>query len=407
VITTGNGTGSVVAKYYAANASNLGFIKTGSIYAYTLDSNGNYKLSSTANGNDSFAATTTSYTNGAAKVYNTPANSNTVFVYAVSANGTTKYTTYTGIANAPTASSVTSNAQGIVVGSNGFAKLVYMNVTSGTVSGTTSSDLVYIPSASYLTQKTGSTTYYVYNAIINGVAGEVKSSANTLTKGTMYVVSATNADTGIKTLSGTITDMVGNGNEVGVEANSGSTLVTGSHTYTYTSSTVAYYIDAQGNSTQIAPDAIALDATDEVYVVNGGSSGDNTKATAIYVVEKDAIASDLTLIVTSTGGTVADGTSDSSNSSKDLVKGAVKVTSAAATQTAVVTPGGTHTGVSYVVSISGAGTTASSATANDPATYTLVAGDLTKGSINVTVTATDEYSGVQSVFTYTITLVAP
>jgi hypothetical protein len=377
------------------------YLVKGSIYAYTLDSNGKYKLSTEENGDDDFAQVGTSYTNGAAEVATgVPANSSTVFVYAVTTDGNTKYTAYTGIASAPTASSgVANTARTIVKGSNGFAKLVYIAVSSANVTGTTASDLVYIPSAAYLTQVTGSTTYYVYNAIINGVAGEVKSSVNTLTKGTMYKVTSTNADTGIQTLSDSITSVVTHGKEIGISANGGNTIVVGTGTkysYTYKDGAVAYIIDSTGTSTATTIDAVELDAADQVYAVLNTAG---TTVTTLYVVKADPKPA--TLKVTGTATTIT--AADVGNSDKDLLVGAVSV-SGSASQTVVVTPDRANTNgstnVNYVVRITGAGTAVTS-DANGNATYKLNAMD-DGNNLTVTVTATDTTNGTSELFTYTI-----
>ena len=369
--TTGNATGT--------NA----YITEGRFYAFELDNDGNYKLSTTAIGDDTFANISDSIKDtGDTANIGAPTNNNTVFIYAVTnADGDVTYTVYNGYDKAPKATSIAQTAHNeIVVNKAGFATLVYVAVSDGNVAGSYDKDLIYITDASYTTMKEGNKTYYVQDAVVNGVKGTVKLTTNYGVG--MYTVSAASSE-GYLTLTGTLTGVATS--ETGVKLVGSGTFTTSTTTWTYTSSTVAYYIDADGNSTQVSVDALSQDATDSVYVVE--NSNTTKQADKIYVVEKDAEPTAVTL---------AAGTAAPSVDQGNLLTGAGAVsgwvTSTNDQVKITVTPVANTTAT---ITINGASYTSAS-------DYTIAA----TGTYTVLVTVTDSFSNVQNVYTYTFSVTA-
>ena len=293
--TTNDGKGSIVAQYFGidtsnatkANASAKKFVDTKVFYSYEIDKDGKYELSSAPAGKDTFKAVKNEINPKNPDVGAT-ANDKTIFVYATKDGDDIVYTAYTGIKNAPKATNVTITGKQVVTDEAGFATLVFVDLVTNpaaAVEGAFDKDLVYISDASdYTTMKNGDKTYYVYNAIVNGEAKEVKLETTKDGKDDspiaagMYTVKTANAD-GYLTLTSELDTAVAK--HTGIKLVGGGAFVVGDGTtYSYDDKTVAYFINEDGESTQMAVDALSKDATDLVWVVK-----DEQYAEKIYVVE--------------------------------------------------------------------------------------------------------------------------
>ena len=399
---------------FEAGPATEAFITLNSIYNYEINKDGEYELSTTAT-DDTFAKLNAKIESKNPAIGAT-ANDKTVFVYATKEGDDTVYTAYTGIKNAPEASSLKPVANTIVVNKDGFATFVFVDVvTAGTVTGTADKDLVYVADyTDYTTMKNGDDEYVVYNAIVNGVAQEIKLTEAVKNDGMYYVKSADAK--GYKTLA-TITAKEAV-NMVGINRVGGGAFVTGdpdkelveneyaTMTYAYNDKTVAYFINEDGESTEMKVEALSKDATDLVWVVT--ETAEPTLATEIYVVEKDQQAKSLK-VAAAEGGKATQ---------PDLYKANAAVTGATLGTTTLTVTAEATPGMKYTVAVKGNGTNAVEKTgtsetwgaqaANDEAYKTVAAGkDITADSvITVTVTAEDEFSGLSAVYTYTFTIAA-
>ena len=395
------------------------------LYSYEINSDGKYELKSTGAGDDTIikldAASSSQSTNDTYVDPKNPAlgaataNDKTVFVYAVTDGDDTTYTAYTGIKNVPAIGAfgdgdyvTNETVPNIVKNEDGFATLAFFTVDSGDVAGAFDKDLVYITDNAFTTMKNGDKTYYVYDAIVNGEKTTINLTQNNKTVG-MYVVASADAD-GYKTLG-----PVGSAaaNMVGINRVGGGAFVTGdpdtglveqeyaTKTYAYNDKTVAYFINEDGESTQMAVEALSKDATDLVWVVT--DSADANLATEIYVVEKDQQAKTLVVAAGVAG--------DAANSGNLYHADGANVTGATLTSTTLTVTAGATPGMKYTVAIKGNGTGAVEKTGTSASwgaqavnsAYTTVADD---SVITVVVTAEDEFSGLSSVYTYTFTVTA-
>jgi len=421
---------SVTAKYYAA-ANNTDLLAnsglnvltnstTGSatgtnaylvlnrIYAYTLNSDGEYKLSTVANGTDTWGNTDDQITKNVAKLNTTlMANTNTIFVYGVPDGDSVKYTQYSGIANAPTVADgfVTAVANNAVVNNNGFAKFVFIKVTDDTkISGTTDKDIVYLTTDASVGEEDNK-TYYEYTGIIDGEKVTFRGAAGTYAKKALYYVASEDKD-GVKTLTavGTATGEISN-LYTGVAANSASSIVlydvanTRYDSYTYDNNTKVWYFDGT-DVTERTADSIALDSTDLVAVVTVDKAK-SSLAKEIYVVAKGA-ATPYTVTLTASSGSL----SNSGNLVATGTTNTVAWTSASAADTiyvsALATSAAYTAGNTLTWSISGAGTAVSNATATGGTpSYAIVSGDIGK-TLTLTISITDNFSNITTTTNYSI-----
>ena len=402
----------VNASDYSFDTKTAALLTKNAVYSYEIDKDGKYELSAAGVNDDLIAPLGTAVLinpkNPALGAVAT-ANDKTVFVYAVVDGDDTTYTAYTGIKNAPEVkdgdpamggpsvnNEIANNTVNAVVydKTTGFASLVFAVVDTKYVAGTAEEDLVYITDKDdYTTMKNGDDAYVVYNAIVNGVAQEIKLTAKVEASG-MYYVSAADAN-GYKTLTGvTGAQAVA---QTGVQRIGGGAFVTAENTYSYNDKTAAYYIDEDGNSTEMNVESLSLDATDKVWVVV--DSKEATLAAKIYVVEHTQEASALTVDVAG-AGTI---------SNESLYVAGAKVTGTKLGTTTLAVTAGATANMKYTVSVKGNGAAAVEQTESSDkwgdaaatAAYKTVTGDTV---VTVVVTAEDGFSGLTSVYTYEIAL---
>ena len=377
----------------AGNTAIEAEIPESAFYAYTVNKDGSYSLSSTAPAlsGDSFGAMTNDEITGGVVKFDGGAtgiaNANTVFIYASKdAKMQDVYTVYTGIANVPTtaANSIGNyTANCVVTNAGGVAAYVFADVSTVY---SASKDVVYVTSDK-MTTVYGDTTYYVYDAVINGKVTTVKSAAD-LGAGAVDFYAVTDIDKdGIYTLTATLTTIYGDDTKSGIKSTTGGILVLGDGTaYAYDEATPAYVIEKVGMKYVCAAttiEGLALDATDTVMYMTDAA---NTKIVGVYVVKVDEAPATMTLAGAGNAASVTDG--NLKNNTADTVAATastadqVKVTVAAQSNTTV--KGITINGVDYI----------------SAATYTLTA----NGTYKVVVTIEDDFSKALSVHEYTFTV---
>jgi hypothetical protein len=181
------------------------------------------------------------------------------------------YTAYTGFANVP---SMTGAAVGQVVVTDGFASVVY--ITAATVSGTTSTNTIYLTGASTEINDAVKGTYYVSNAVVNGAV--------------------TTVDLGVAPVAGLYNGVTYNANGVGT-IGTGATVFTDTgivaaagdvigfnaaapyEYYSYTADCAVFKITAAGVVSVSSIAAIATDTNDTVIYTKNASG----VVTAIYI----------------------------------------------------------------------------------------------------------------------------
>ena len=228
-------------------------------------------------------------------------NSSTIFLVNTKSASDPDITVYTGISNVPTINSVTTASKVFVDG--GVAKYVYVITASANIQGT-DGQYVYIPgtgedydrlSYTYIPESSSGKgdDYYQFDAIVNGVAQQVKLDATTsivdntgdntadanVAVNTMYKVMSTDSNGIITLLSNASANVSGT---KGVEV-TGGTLITAGQSYKVTGTTEAYYIDHTGAVTELNASDIQKDSTDMVYVTK--TSDNNNTADCVIVVE--------------------------------------------------------------------------------------------------------------------------
>lgn len=393
------------------DAKNVAFV--GNMYSYTVDSDSDYHL------------TTVDAKVGSAKIQNgvasivgsepiATANDSTVYVYKT---GNGKFVTYKGYKNAPTTQQVSGADVAVISAATsaaGYATFVYVDVNGASI-GDVETNLIVFLSQSADVDNSGSSPIYNYTAALNGEVGTY-SSKKALTFGTktLYFVnvdndgyiSATEPDgvdftagdnTAIST-SFTYTMAADDANDGALKV---STAVNGAKTLTYSGSETVYLISGSDVLPGKASD-IKAGTYFWVQTVDTTTPAGKVAMKLVYVLDPavNAIAdAPATMQVTATGATVT--AADASNAGKDLVKGAVSLTSAAKDHTVTVTAAAVTNG--YVtVTISGKGTAVEKTAdgASCAATYTLVEGDLGN---NLTVTVTCWQAG-KTAYTHTYTI---
>jgi len=381
---TTNGKGSLTA---------CSAIVQNAFYTYTTNNDGSYNLVSAAKGTDTLGTLANHViTTGAVKFDDTTiGNNNTVFICATQ-NPLTQawtYTTYTGINNVPTTAAAPSNhttPNSVVKNAAGVATYVFA-VIGSTVNA--SQDIVYIPDTTDFTTTTDGTSSVIYsNAIVNGEAKIITVTADKSGDGSGFYPVTNISDKGVYTLGSKVSaaaDGTTSGIGTGVKSTAGNVLITyasGDKAYTYATGCEAYYINAQGASSKTTVEGLAIDATDQVYVI-----ASNGVASVVYVVEKSAAPVSLAV----TGGSPSQG---------NLLVANPAVGGITAGSTTLTITAGATTGMTYSYTIDGAGTDTTDAA------YTVVQGDLDAGSVKVLLTATDNYSGAVIVLEYTIAVSA-
>ena len=287
-------------------------------------SDGKYELTTKTTGN-----VTGNITGNKANFANSyVANDNTVFLVNTKTANDPSITVYTGIKAAP---SVTSPTAGYTFVDDGYAKYVYVQAASANISGAVS-DYVYIPgtganhnqmSYTYVPETSDGKgdDYYLFNAVINGVAGELKVAALTsnvdtdgnstadgnLAINTLYKMVSTDSNHYVSLLSthdvAPVTGVSVSGGTMKVDTQGANT------SYIVTDKSIAYYIDKEGVVTELKARDIVNDKTDKVFVAK---TSDNGKvAETVYVIEQTsataqvleityAIGSDTTTIANTT-----------------------------------------------------------------------------------------------------------
>ena len=282
------------------NGTVAGFVDD-MFFTYTINSDGEYDLTY-VNGTD-VAVTEISdsgITLTAGKVFdgtNTiPVTDDTVFVVAKTSNGT-KFDVYTGKNNAPDL----TTAKGAYVTEDGVVTYMYIDAYTGsTFSGNTLFIMDDSPIAYYEVKKDDGTKYgyNTYKAAVNGVYEEVKIAASSLS-----TVTATGAPVAVDFFSptynedGVITSLTAATNDQPMAYGyklTGTTLVTGK---TYGSATYAnayvcendvpvFYMDEDGDVSELTAADLSNDANDQIYVVTTNNTDNKVKF--LVIMEKDA-----------------------------------------------------------------------------------------------------------------------
>ena len=269
----------------------------GSFVTYKVNSDSEYELTVQATG--ALADNSTLTGNKANFNGSYVGNNNTIFLVNTKTASDPSVTVYTGIANVPTINGIADEDKVMV--KNGVAQIVYVEVDSTDILGA-DGQYIYIPgtgkdydklSYTYIPESESGKgdDYYLFNAIVNGVAQQVK--LDTATGNLVDADGATTADTKVdvntmykvvKTDSnGVITLLAGNvSGTIGVEV-TGGTLITAGASYKVTGTTEAYYIDHTGAVTELNASDIQKDTTDLVYVTK--ASDNNNTADCVIVVE--------------------------------------------------------------------------------------------------------------------------
>ena len=347
-------------------------------YTYTVKSNGHYELSTDAKSNDSYGNLTAAVITNNTAVFNNSitGNANTVFIYATKdGDNNDVYTVYTGIANMPTTTgNITAANRAVVLNSAGVATYVFVNVP-GTQAA--SDDVVYITSNNCTTVN-ADTPYYIYDAVVNGVATTINVDASGKTVGFYSVTKIVDDVYTLGASAGT--------NETGIKSVDGGVLVTSTASHIYDAGTPAYVISKSGNSTictATTVESLTIDATDAVEIYNNEAG---TKVESVYVVKVDEAPTALTL---------AKGSSGSLNvTASDLLNGATVTGWAAATDNLKVSAATAKANTTIVALTINGENAMSQAEVAIPET----------GSYDVVVTVEDDFSGALTSYTYTFTV---
>lgn len=246
-------------------------------YSYIVNSDGSYALYSATNTNTADAA----ISNVALFDGTHVGDSTTKFIVPNTLlGGTSGYTVYTGVANAP-AFDATTDTNAMIF--NGVAKYVF--IYSGVSAAAPTTNNVYFVNAAAYTHVAATATtpeYYEFAAIVNGSATTVKLTAAgfaTVSTGLFgvkydsngYIYDANDAVTGKAT--GTAVTSAANG-----------TVILGGGTYTYDANTVVYYISALGVVTKGTMADLVVDADDTYTTYLTASTLDAADLlSAIYV----------------------------------------------------------------------------------------------------------------------------
>ena len=360
-------------------------------YTYSVNSKGEYVLSSAAATGDTLAALAShSLENGKVLFDGTSIGSaGTVFLYEITTGNNVEYKVYTGIANAPTvtyANDATNKltnagASNVIVKTGSVAKLVFVRTT-----GTTSStpvDVIYVLSGNKTQLNTNPITY-TYDAVVNGTVTTITTEVSNASAG-FYTGNAN--DKGVYTALSSATP------KTGIVSNADGVLiadVSSPVAYGYKAGTPAYIISGDA-STQTVVESLALDATDLVNVV---PNADGTAA-VVYVVTKDSKPSAVTVSTT-------DATEVSISTSGDLLASTPAVVTEASGKHAngksIKVTATAKTGTTCTVSIDN-GVAVAGGTG---ATYTLATGDAK--TVTVTVTVTDTYSNIVDSYDFTLSI---
>jgi hypothetical protein len=276
-----NGTatnGYVAAGAATANAApaSAGKLTSGWFYTFTVNSSGNYVLTSVSNAGYNASATITG--NTANITTGTVGTSATV----VTADGVVT----TGVKNAP---DVAAGPVWYLNNSSGYGLWIYTD-NAGTVS-TSAEELVYITNATPGTAiDANDNTYYIYSAIVNGESTTINTNSTSLVTGTgMYIIGGY-TDGYVSTLNAFTTSGV-------------NTAITGATALSYTNGTLAvtagttsYYV--------LANDVViyTIDTTNSNAVNTISASGikglgvDSTDTANVYMVETSTSNSDIATI---------------------------------------------------------------------------------------------------------------
>jgi len=213
------------------------------------------------------------------------ANANTVFVLKTAAN---TYKTYTGIANVPNYSkgSTAVTAYAVV---DGYASVVYIDLTSATASSTDAKDVIYVLDADsigtgYDAEKNA--TYDIYNAIVNGEKTQIKVTKDSAIDDGLCVVGSYDGNGFVKTATAVKNDVTKGYTKETVSSaavtfSAPALTVEGKGTYFVADDAVVYVIDATTKN------VTTVGAADLVGTVTGTytlvyKSTNNATVTAIY-----------------------------------------------------------------------------------------------------------------------------
>ena len=212
------------------------------------------------------------------------ANANTVFVLKTAEN---TYKTYTGIANVPNYSkgSTAVTAYAVV---DGYASVVYIDLTSATASSTTAKDVIYVLDADsigtgYDAEKNA--TYDIYNAIVNGEKTQIKVTKDSAIDDGLCVVGSYDGNGFVKTATAVANDATKGYTKETVSSaavtfSAPALTVNGKGTYFVADDAVVYVIDANNNVTTVGAADLVGTATGTYTLVYKSTS--NATVTAIY-----------------------------------------------------------------------------------------------------------------------------
>ena len=227
-------------------------------------------------------------------------NNATIFLVNTDAANDPEVKVYTGVTALPAVASTTQT--GVYV-DEGYAKYVYIQATSANISGAVA-DYVYIPgtgdnydqlSYTYVPESADGKAddYYLFNAIVNGVAGELKlktvannvdttgdTTADTgVAVNTLYKLVSTDSDSYVDLMT---TSGVSSAITTGIAVESG--VLKTSTSYKVDDDSIIYYIEEDGTVTEFfAKDYANDDDTDKVFVAETSDSG--KIADVVYVFE--------------------------------------------------------------------------------------------------------------------------
>ena len=261
---------------------------TGNWYAIDDDSdNEGYKEFSAPTGGDTrkTASGVTKITKGQPQIgTGIVANSETMFVLRTSQTEQ-EFSAYTGISALPTYTwEGGGNTAVAVIGDDGYAKVVFMNVYNGT-GGTSSEDVIY------LMEKTGTAydeanekSYDVYDAVVDGELTTVSVKAGaSVTENALVKITKYTSEGYIETVSGTLGDAYSSKITLTNDkiTFSDPTLTIDNSAYLTTADTVVYMIDGDDDLTVGIPeDLVSDDVTGNAYVEF--ASGTDKTVVAIY-----------------------------------------------------------------------------------------------------------------------------
>lgn len=245
------------------------------------DKEGVYELDDETTGSTNTSVTITKGT-----VQNTLAkgNSSTIYIVATERNGKTTYTAYTGYKNVPSMTA-TSGAYYTKNGSN-YASIIF--VGNATVADDSTSNVLIALGGRHTLNRdsSNSTGYYTYNAVVDGEVTTVninKSVAEAL-EGDFVLASKITVSS-----KGFVTDVteastkdydVYDGKNAGVNF-SGDVLEVGPDALTVAADASIFYINGDGEITEIDVDGIGEDENDTAVVVTNNKG----EVTALYIFE--------------------------------------------------------------------------------------------------------------------------